>query len=245
MRILFGPPAARRASRSRRRRGILCRVRRGIVLFDLDGTLTDPAEGIFKSVRCALAVLELAPMTDAELRGFIGPPLRESFARLGLPASGVEAAIAAYRSHFADVGLYENKPYEGVEVALHELVAAGNRLAVATSKPTVFANRIVHHFGFDDCFDAVVGSELDGARSDKHEVIDEALRQLAVPPCFGIMIGDRKHDVVGAARFGMKCIGVSWGYAEPGELEAAGACGIVHQPGDLPSAVLRAVASPR
>src|SRR3954451_11595204 len=191
---------------------------RDVVLFDLDGTLSDPAEGIFNSVRNAVAVLGLSPLTDRALREFIGPPLRESFAGLGLGPSGVEAAIVAYRAHFSEVGLYENAPYPGIEAALRELLAGGLRLAVATSKPTVFAERILAHFALDGYFDAVVGSELDGRRSDKHEIIIATLRRLSALPTCGVMVGDRKHDILGAARAGMSCIGVSWGYAEVGEL---------------------------
>jgi phosphoglycolate phosphatase len=210
---------------------------RGVVLFDLDGTLTDPAAGIFNSVRNAVAVLGLAPLTNRALRQFVGPPLRESFASLGLGRSGVEAAIVAYRAHFSEVGLYENAPYPGIEAALRELVAGGLRLAVATSKPTVFAERILVHFALDGYFDAVVGSEFDGGRSDKHEVIIATLRRLSAFPYGGVMVGDRQHDILGAARAGMSCIGVSWGYAGLGELEAAGACQVIHRPEDLPPAI--------
>lgn len=217
---------------------------RGAVLFDLDGTLTDPSEGIFNSVRNATAVLGLAPLTDRQLRQFIGPPLRQSFANLGLGPSEVEAAIVAYRAHFSETGLYENAPYQGIEAALRELAAGGLRLAVATSKPTVFAERILVYFALDGYFDAVVGSELDGGRSDKHEVIAETLRQLSARPDDGVMVGDRQHDILGAARAGMSSIGVSWGYAEFGELEAAGACQVVDRPEDLPPAVQQLRARP-
>lgn len=209
---------------------------RGVVLFDLDGTLTDPAEGIFNSVRNALTVLGLDPLTDRELRGFIGPPLQDSFKRLGLGPRDVQVAIAAYRAHFAEIGLYENAPYEGIDTALRELIE-DFRLAVATSKPTVFAERILEHFALDSYFDVVVGAELDGRRSDKHEVVTEALRQLMVLPGAGLMVGDREHDIVGAAHVGMSCIGVSWGYADAGELEAAGACRVIDSPEELPLAV--------
>jgi phosphoglycolate phosphatase len=212
----------------------------GLVLFDLDGTLTDPAEGIVNSMRHALTALELAPMTDAELRRFIGPPLRQSFAGLGLSPAGAEAAVAAYRSYFVDFGMYENVPYTGIEAALSELTAGGDRLGIATSKPTVFAERIIEHFALAHHFVAVVGAELDGARSDKSEVIAEALRRLSVGAERAVMVGDRQHDVVGAARHGMSCVGVSWGYALPGELEAAGACQVIHRPEDLPAAILSA-----
>jgi phosphoglycolate phosphatase len=203
-------------------------------LFDLDGTLTDPVVGISNSIRHALTALSLASMTDDELRGWVGPPLHESFGSLGLSPERVVDAIAAYREYFTDRGLYENTVYAGIEPVLVALRAAEVRLAVASSKPTVFVERILEHFGLRPHFEAVVGSELDGSRIHKHDVIVEALAQLGDPHRDAtVMVGDREHDMRGATEAGLVAIGVAWGYAAEGELEAAGAAIVVATPADL------------
>ena len=185
-----------------------------VVLFDLDGTLTDPKEGITKSVQHALrAIGQPADDLDA-LTGFIGPPLRESFREIaGLTAGEAEAAIDAYREYFGAQGLYENFAYDGIAEVLAELAAEGRRLAVATSKPGVFAEPILDRFGLRGWFEVVAGSELDGTRARKSEVIAYALDLLgceASRTC--VMIGDRHHDIAGAHQAGVSSIGVLWGY---------------------------------
>lgn len=220
-------------------------VTRDIVLFDLDGTLTDPGVGIFNSVRHAISVLGLDPMTEAQLRGFVGPPLQDTFAALGLPSAAVQTAVEAYRAHYSKAGLYENVVYPGIVQVLDELLSDGKQLAVATSKPLVFARLILERFAIDGYFAAVAGADLDGTRCHKGEVIAEALLQLGVEPARAVMIGDRAHDVLGAAQVGIRCVGVSWGYGEPGELADAGASSIVESPRDLVAAIrCSAVASP-
>ena len=191
-----------------------------VVLFDLDGTLTDPKEGITKSVQHALrSIGQPADDLDA-LTGFIGPPLRESFREIaGLNAGEVEAAIDAYREYFGTQGLYENFAYAGIEEVLAELAAEGRRLAVATSKPGVFAEPILDRFGLRGWFEVVAGSELDGTRARKSEVIAYALDLLgceASRRC--VMIGDRQHDIAGAHEAGVSSIGVLWGYGGIEEL---------------------------
>lgn len=209
-----------------------------LVLFDLDGTLTDPYEGISKCVTHALRRSGLPALDERGLRAFIGPPLQDQFAALGLDAEGVELAVALYRERFARQGLYENDVYEGIPEALSALGRASVRMAVATSKPTVFAARIVEHFELASHFALVAGATLDGTRRKKADVIGFALSSLGVAPDDVIMVGDRAQDVEGARAHGMSSIGVAWGYAEPGELERAGADLIVTSPSELVQAVL-------
>ena len=199
---------------------------RDILLFDLDGTLTDPKEGITLSVQYALVTGGIdAPDPDA-LCCFIGPPLKEQFMDYaGWNDQEGEAAVARYRERFGTVGWAKNKVYDGMHDLLAALREAGFTLAVATSKPFVYAEQILRHFGLLDYFHVAVGSELDGTRTDKAEVIEETLRQLGQPDRSRVlMIGDRRHDVEGAAKCGVPCVGVRYGFAAEGELEAAGAC---------------------
>lgn len=209
-----------------------------VVLFDLDGTLTNPGVGIANSVRHALTALRLPQLSSAQLRSFVGPPLQESFSALGLMQNEVDAAVDAYRAYFVDKGMYENHVYEGIADMLTALSPHAVRLAVATSKPTVFAQRILEHFGLDVFLEQVVGAELDGTRRHKHEVIAEVLARLDCPSHDAVMVGDMAQDVVGAAKVGLSCIGVSWGYGEPGELETAGAKCVVSTPEELLTSLL-------
>lgn len=198
------------------------------VLFDLDGTLTDPSAGITNSLVHALDCLGLPHPSADQLRGFIGPPLPDALATLGLDASTCESAIVRFREYFKAKGMFENEPYPGIEALLSTLRERGLRLAVATSKPTVFAEPILKHFGLDRYFDCVAGAELDRSRQYKDEIIGQALRSLAVAPAEDvIMVGDREHDVVGAHRSGLRCVGVLWGFGSEAELTAAGADRIV------------------
>lgn len=221
-------------------RGTLSGVHATVTLLDLDGTLTDSAEGIYASVRHALDAVGLRWMADNELRGFVGPPLQDLFAQLGLPQAGIEKAVGAYREHFASAGLYENRPFEGIREALEEIRSRTDLLGVATSKPTVFADRILEHFDLRRYFDTIVGSELDGRRTQKRDVITEALSRLGATLDGAVMVGDREHDVFGATAVGIPCIGVAWGYAAHGELERAGAWKIVDQPTHLPDSIAAA-----
>lgn len=206
------------------------------LLFDLDGTLTDPFDGIAASVTYALAELGLPALSLRQQRAFIGPPLQESFAGMGLDPIQVSAAITAFRSYFSERGLFENRVYEGIPAALTALAADGHRLAVATSKPTPFAERILRHFGLRDVFAVVSGATLDGTRRHKTDIVDAALAALDDPPVGSVLIGDRSQDVAGARASGVASIGVTWGYAEPGELEAAGPDAIVASPAAMVAA---------
>ena len=180
-----------------------------------------------------------APPPLDEMTFAIGPPLRRSIARLlGDEDHGaVERALAFYRERFADVGLYENAPYEGIAEALHALRAGNATLLVATSKPRVYAERIVRHFGLDTHFAAVHGCELDGTREDKRDLLQHLLghHRLAGPAC--VMVGDRDVDMRAALHHGAGALGALWGYGSRAELEGAGAHALCASPRHLPAAL--------
>ena len=192
------------------------------ILFDLDGTLTDSEPGIINSAQHALAAFGIR-IDPAELRSFIGPPLINSFRdTAGLDEADARRAIAIYREYFSVQGLYENALYPGVPDLLAALREAGNTLAVATSKPEIFARRIIDHFRIAPFFEAVCGADLEGLRSEKPDVIRYALDRLHHPAKV-IMVGDRKHDIIGAHENGLDAVGVLYGYGTRAELEQAGA----------------------
>jgi phosphoglycolate phosphatase len=204
------------------------------IYFDLDGTLTDPKPGITRSIQYALQKLDHPTMpTEDELTWCIGPPLRASFVRLLGAETSADLAVSYYRERFSDVGLYENSVYDGIGEVLTKLCASGHRLFVATSKPHVFAERIIDHFGLRDHFERVFGSELDGTRVDKSHLLEYALKQASVDPARTLMIGDRSHDMVGAKNNGMKGIGVLYGYGTRDELLDAGAHHVCATPGAI------------
>jgi phosphoglycolate phosphatase len=209
-----------------------------LVLLDLDGTLTDPYDGITRCVSYALEGLGRPRLGQRELRSFIGPPLQDRFASLGLDDSEVERAVDLYRERFRDIGLFENRVYDGIPEALAALAAVPVRLALATSKPTLFARRIVEHFGLDVHLDLVAGATLDGSRRTKADVIRFALTTLAVDPATAVMVGDREQDIVGARTMGLSSIGVTWGYAEPDELGTAGPDQLADTPQELVDALV-------
>ncbi|MCK0118174.1 HAD hydrolase-like protein [Isoptericola sp. S6320L] len=215
-----------------------------LVLLDLDGTLMDSAPGITASAAHAYRTLGLPVPDAATLRSFVGPPITDSFPTHGVPRERVGEALAAYRAAFTAGGMFDNSVFDGVPAALRELRAAGCVLAVATSKPEVFARPICERFGLSALVDDVFGAPLDEATSTKADVIAKALaalgRQSPAAPEDGpvLMVGDREHDVHGAAEHGIGCLGVSWGYAAPGELERAGIVGTVDDVADLAAQVL-------
>ncbi len=204
------------------------------ILFDLDGTLTNPREGIIACIKHGLSTLGEPAPPDSELEGFIGPPLRDSFSKL-LSGDGArtEMAVQAYRDRFASVGMFENTVYEGIPDALESLRAQGARLYVATSKPHVFAEQILEHFELTRYFQAIFGSELNGTRADKEVLISHVLASARLRPADTIMVGDREHDVRGARRNRVLPIGVLWGYGSRKELMGAGAEQLLEQPRDL------------
>lgn len=199
------------------------------VLFDLDGTLIDPKEGITTSVQFALKKMGVTIDNLDELESFIGPPLQLSFMeQYGFSDEEAIKAIEFYRERYKPIGIYENTVYEGIVSLLKQLKETGCKLAIATSKPTVFAQNIAVHYDFAQYFDVIVGSELDGTRTLKAEVIEEALRQLGNPATEScVMIGDRKYDMIGAMTTKLDSVGVIYGYGTEQELEQANATFIV------------------
>ena len=204
------------------------------IFFDLDGTLTNPKPGITRSIQYALQKLDHPTMpTEDELTWCIGPPLRASFVRLLGAETSADLAVTYYRERFSDVGLYENGVYDGIADVLTSLCASGHKLFVATSKPHVFAERIIDHFGLRNHFERVFGSELDGTRVDKSHLLEYALKEALVDPAKTLMIGDRSHDMIGAKNNGMKGIGVLYGYGSRDELLQAGAHQVCATPGAI------------
>ena len=208
------------------------------VLFDLDGTLTDPMVGITTCVQYALAAAGIEEPDLQKLTPFIGPPLKQSFMEFyGFSDEKAEQAVEKYRERFKDVGIFENEVYEGIPKLLSSLKKEGMLLSVASSKPEVFVKRILAHFSIDSYFDAVVGSELDGRRTDKKEVVAEALKRLyekdaemaeieetalfdAAKRKCTYMVGDRKFDIIGAKAEDVISVGVTYGYGSEEELLA-------------------------
>jgi phosphoglycolate phosphatase len=209
------------------------------VLLDLDGTLTDPREGIVGCIKHALNGLGHPCPTDKELERYIGPPLQVTFgAAFGAGSPRIAEAIALYRERFAVTGLFENEVYPGIPEVLARLKQLGATLLIATSKPTVFAARIVEHFGIGEHIDEVFGSELDGTRSDKAELIAHILKAHAIDPAAACMVGDREFDMRGAAANKVRAIGALWGYGSREELLQSGAAALCEAPAQLPKAVM-------
>jgi len=189
------------------------------ILFDLDGTLTDPKLGITKSVQYALQKYNIQEDDTKKLESFIGPPLHKSFMEhYSFTKSEAEKAVGYYREYFAERGMYENELYEGISQLLEMLVNQKRTLIVATSKPTVYAELILDHFNLHQYFEDVVGSNIDGTRSDKSEIIKYILKGKQLDKNLTVMIGDRKFDILGAHSNGIASIGVGYGYGSEAEL---------------------------
>lgn len=214
-------------------------------LFDLDGTLTNPAIGIVASMRHALSAIGCPEMDHALLRSQIGPPLQDVFLRLGVPEERLDDAVDAYRERFTEAGMYENEVVPGIPAVLDALVADGWVLGVATSKPAVFAEKILVHFGLDGFFTYVAGATLDGSRRDKADVIRHALDALGAPAEATIMIGDHREDVAGAAECRVRSVAVTWGFGEPAEFAAPGLIAVADTPERLLEALSETAASDR
>ena len=199
-----------------------------VILFDLDGTLTDPGEGITNSVAHALKKLGIPVPERRALYKFIGPPLYASFMDFyGLDRQKALEAVEFYREYYRDRGIWENEVYAGIPELLAKLKGADKRLLVATSKPENFALQILEHFHLRQYFDRVAGSTLDSSRVEKADVIRYALEQQGIAPGPSVvMVGDREHDVLGARKAGLDCIGVLFGYGDEPELKKAGAAHI-------------------
>lgn len=193
------------------------------ILFDLDGTLTDPEEGITNAVAYALKRFNINVENKKTLRPFIGPPLFESFEKYyGFSKDEAIRAVEIYREYFSEKGIYENRVYEGIAELLSSLKNSGKHLAVASSKPEVFVKRVLEHFSLDSYFEVVVGSFLNGDRINKSDVIKEALSLLNWPPKEEIiMVGDRHHDICGAKENNIKSVGVLYGFGTRTEFTEA------------------------
>lgn len=195
------------------------------ILFDLDGTLVDPAEGITRSIQYALNRLNQPALSRRELLQYIGPPLRQTFATLLYTAEPdrIEHAMALYRERYATVGLLENELYPGTPALLAQLRQRPTQLFLATAKPHVYARRILEHMGLEPLFTGVYGSELDGRHENKWDLLAYLLVQERLNAAATVMIGDRAHDIQAARQNGIRSIGVTYGYGSVMELQAAGA----------------------
>ncbi len=205
-----------------------------IVLFDLDGTITDSSEGIVNSIKYALSRLGFPEEPTEKIKQFIGPPLQQTF-KINYGITDYQNAVTIYREYYAEKGIYENRLYDGIVAVLDQLKNEGYTIGLATGKPTYYSHIILKHFKIDHYFNAVVGSNMDGTRGEKPEIIRDVLAELNYDKELHevVMIGDRKHDVHGAHHHQIKCIGVTYGYAEGNELIEAGAAHIVHHPSEL------------
>ena len=216
------------------------------LLFDLDGTLTDSAEGIIKCVQYAAEKMGAEYKDAKELRVFVGPPLSESFQKVyGFSKEESQQAIAYYRERFKPIGMFENAVYDGIPELLRKMKENGKVNLIASSKPEEFVKTILEHFDIAKYFDIIVGASMDESRNTKEAVIEEALFQLKSTDQYGqygddkcVMIGDRKYDIQGAKYFGLRNIGVSYGFAPEGELEEAGADVIVDTVAELTETLL-------
>lgn len=195
------------------------------ILFDLDGTLTDPGIGITNSVAYALEKYNITVEDRTELYKFIGPPLQDSFMEFyGFSEMESKKAVEYYREYFRDKGIFENEVYEGIPELLQTLKGAGKQVILATSKPEEFARQILEHFDLIQYFDFVAGATMDGSRSEKADIIQYALDKCMIKDKSKvIMVGDRKHDIIGAAKNKLPAIGVLFGYGSEEELRNAGA----------------------
>ena len=211
-----------------------------LILFDLDGTLTDPCIGITNSVAFALEKFDIYIKDKTQLVKFIGPPLIESFAEIyNLSVQQARQAIVFYREYFAEKGIFENSVYDGVEDLLKSLVKAGKRLCVATSKPEVYAKKILNHFNLSQYFEYIAGATMDETRIKKQDVIEYALEKCNFADrTKAVMVGDRKHDILGAKMCSVDSIGVLFGYGSLEELQTAGATYIAKTVGDIEKFIL-------
>lgn len=211
------------------------------ILFDLDGTLTDPMLGITKSVQYALNKFGIEIEDLNQLCKFIGPPLKDSFMEFyNFTEKDASKAITYFREYFSTKGLYENEVFDNIEDMLISLKEQNKSLIIATSKPTVFAEKILEHFNLKKYFDFISGSNLDNTRTKKADVIKYALEENGLTDISKIiMIGDREHDVIGAKSLGIECIGILHGYGSYDELSNSGAEYIVKDVNELHSLLLK------
>jgi len=191
------------------------------ILFDLDGTLTDPKVGITKSMQYALKRYDIIEEDLNRLEGIIGPPLGDSFKDMyQFSEDEIPKAIEIFREYFSEKGIYENTIYTGIKELLEWLKSEGKIIAVATSKPTNFAVKVLKHFDIDRYFDCIIGSNMDGSRAEKVDIINMVIKTLDIDKLDEvIMVGDRKYDIIGANAVGIDSIGVLYGYGSASEFE--------------------------
>jgi len=202
------------------------------VIFDLDGTINDSGEGIINCATLALEHFHLPIPSREEMRVFVGPPLRDTFIKFGVPEDGVENAMEIYRATYIPEGIYQCHAYEGMEEVLRKLRADGHRLYIATSKPEFMAENVLKFLGLYDCFHRICGATLDKSRDTKDAVIRYLLHETDCREK-AVMVGDTFYDVEGAAAFGIPTVGVSWGYGRVEDMVNAGAAAIVNTPQEL------------
>jgi phosphoglycolate phosphatase len=198
------------------------------IFFDLDGTLTDSGPGILNCAELALKHFGIPVPSREALRVFVGPPIRDTFRKFGVPEDKIETAVEVFRGRYTTVGKFENTPYPGIRELLEALRADGHRLYVATSKPEVTAKEILDKFDLSRYFEKICGAAMDGSRDDKAQVIAYLLSGRA--PEDVLMVGDTAYDVLGAKAHGIPTVGVSWGYGDAIQMLEAGAVRIVEKP---------------
>jgi len=203
------------------------------VLFDLDGTLTNPQEGFVNCIRFALTKLGIEIDAGTRLESYIGPPLHSTFGKLCGDESSAEHAISLYRERYSSTGLFENHLYEGIAECLNQLTPVADSIHVVTSKPTIFSRRIIEHFDLEQYIDVVYGSNLDGSLSDKTELLAYVLENEKILPQNAVMIGDRRFDMIGANNHGIRALGVLWGFGSEEELRSAGADELCAYPDEI------------
>jgi phosphoglycolate phosphatase len=203
------------------------------LFIDLDGTITDPAPGIIGSYQHALRSIGLPVPAFETLHEVIGPPLRKSFPRFGVPEGQVEKALEHYRERYGGGAMFDATVYAGIPELLAEARQRGHRLHVVTAKPHVLARPIIAHFGLIDLFEHVHGPELDGTRDHKGDLIRHILTTHGMRADEAIMIGDRANDIIAANENGMASVGVLWGYGDRAELANSGAGRIIARPSEL------------
>ncbi len=203
------------------------------ILFDLDGTLTDPKIGVIACIRFALSKLDIEIDQDIDLESFIGPPLRDTFRELCGNDEIAENAVSIYRERFSTKGLFENQVYDGIPECLNRLIEKADSIHVATSKPTIYSERIIEHFDLSRYFNLVYGSNLDGSLSDKTDLLSHIIESEDLLPKNTVMIGDRSFDIIGAKNHDIRAIGVLWGYGTEDELSNAGADGLCNHPNEI------------
>lgn len=211
------------------------------ILFDLDGTLTDSGLGITRAVQYALGQMGYDVPPRESLFSFIGPPLHKSFRRhCGIGEEEAVEMVRQFRVYYNEMGgILENEVYPGIRELLSDLKQAGKRLMIATSKPQAAAELVMHHFGLDEFIPEIIGGTDDPRRNTKGKVIAWALREYGVDSATAVMVGDREHDIQGAAENGIPAIGITWGYGDRAELEGAGAAAVFDTPAETAEYILR------